>query len=208
MTHNRLHLHGIIGEPDADARTLGTFLAANAGPVDIVLNSPGGIASEGAAMLAELERHGDATVLIEGIAASAASLVAMGAREIVMHRDALMMLHDPSAISIGTAQTHRDTADTLEKMTQTYAGAYARASGNSEELVRAWMAAETWLNAEEAVALNFADRIEGGERTVAMALGGFDVSMFHNAPAQLLEGARHRGAAEPSEAGKMESTNA
>jgi ATP-dependent protease ClpP protease subunit len=84
----------------------------------------------------------------------------MGADEIIMDRASVLMIHDPSGVTIGPAADHRRTAEDLERLAAVYARAYAERSFNRVEDVRAWMLAETWLTAEEAVALGFADRIE------------------------------------------------
>lgn len=200
-------ISGMIGEGEAKATNLAAFLRANPGHAEVVINSVGGHAFEGAAMLAEIGRHGNVTVRIEGVAASAASLAAMGGREIVIDRDATFMLHDPSGFTFGPADDHRKTAKTLDKLSETYAAAYARNSGNSLALVRDWMRAETWLDAEEAVALNFADRIEGGQRMVAVAQ--FDFTRFRNPPAHLVRMAVANGwTAETQLTEHKEQTNA
>ncbi len=177
-------ISGFIGEGNATADALRAYLTANPGRASVIINSPGGIASEGAAIRAELERHGNATVLIEGLAASAASLAAMGGKTIVMHADALLMIHNPSGLTIGTASAHRKTASTLDQFEEVYAAAYARASGNPVEMVRAWMEEEVWLSAEEALALRFIDRIEGNE---PVAVSPFDFTMYRNPPAHLVQ---------------------
>jgi ATP-dependent Clp protease, protease subunit len=179
------YLSGIIGDGEATADSLAAHLRANPGHADVIINSPGGDAFEGAAMLAEMQRHRAVTVHIQGIAASAASLAAMGGRQIVMHSAAVLMIHEPAAISFGPADRHRQTAATLDGLTDVYAQAYAKASGNPVAMVRQWLADETWLNADQALALNFVDRIEGGaDRPVAIA--PFDYTMFRNPPAALV----------------------
>ena len=106
-------------------------------------------------MLAEIERHGGVEIIIQGIAASAASLIAIGGAKIAMHPAAVFMIHEPASISFGSSLAHHKNAETLEKLTEVYAGAYSRASGNPLDLIKQWMAEETWLDADEAVALNF-----------------------------------------------------
>lgn len=167
------------------ARALDTSLTENPGPVVVTINSPGGTASEGAAMLAAMERHGNIAVQIEGVAASAASLAAMGGRTIRMHRDAFLMIHDPAALAWGNAEAHTRTAEVLDAMARVYAASYARASGHPIDRVRAWMRAETWLSAEEALSLNFIDEVTGGEDP-ARAVASFDYRKFRNPPASLL----------------------
>jgi ATP-dependent protease ClpP protease subunit len=176
-------IFGEIGFDMCRAEPLHRFLSDNPGPVHVRINSPGGIATEGAAMLAEIERHGNVTVRVTGIAASAASLLMVGGKRIVVHRDAHLMLHQPSAMSWGTAADLRKAADVLDLIGQTYAQAYARHTGNALKAVTAWMLAETWLDASEALALHFADEIEGdGE---AEPVARFDYTKFRHPPAQL-----------------------
>lgn len=208
MTRPRFRLAGMIGEGEATARALGDFLSDNAGrPVVLTINSPGGDAFEGAAMLAEVERHGNVTSMGEGIVASAATLPLMAAREIVLHREAAIMIHDPSGFSFGPSGVHRATADVLDKLGGVYADFYARASGTPVQVVAAWMRAETWMTAEEAVALHFADRIEGDDRPVSVA--AFDFTRFTNPPAALVKMARANGwAAVPSETSTERKTDA
>ena len=200
-------IDGFIGEGNGTAATLAAFLAENTGPVEVIINSPGGDAFEGAAMAAEIERHGAVTAIGEGVVASAATLPFMAAREIVLHRDCMVMIHDPSGFTFGPSAKHRKAADTLDKLSATYADFYARHSGNKVSMVAAWMRDETWLDAQDAVALNFADRIEGGERVVMVA--AFDFTQFRNAPAELMRMARQNGWATASpDTGKKETTNA
>jgi ATP-dependent protease ClpP protease subunit len=185
-------IEGFIGEDPATAEALASYLATARGRAEVVINSPGGNAFEGSACMAELEAHGRTRVIIRGIAASAASLIAMGGAEIVMHRDAMLMIHDPSGITIGPAAAHRKNADTLDQVADTYAAAYARATGHSLARIRDWMAQETWFTADEALALNFIDRIEGGEGA-PVALSPFDFTMFTNAPPRLIALAQENG---------------
>ena len=161
----QFRVSGFIGDPPATADALAAFLAAaNGQAVEVVINSAGGSAFEGAAMLAELRRHpGFVTVLVEGIAASAASLIAMGGDLVLVDASAFLMIHDPSSLTIGNADDHRASADTLDRLARTYAEAYATRSGNRVEDVAGWMSRETWLDATEATALGFADRVVGGE---------------------------------------------
>lgn len=185
-------IEGIIGEGDATASAVSAFLQANPAEASIKINSPGGNAVEGAAIMSELEAHGNVSALVQGIAASAASLAVMGAKEIVMHDAAMLMIHEPSMLIFGRSAALRNGADTLDKMSGIYAHAYARASGNSPEMVAAWMAAETWMSAEDALALNFIDKIAAAETAPVMA-AAFDYSLFREAPQQLVQLAQKHG---------------
>lgn len=192
-------ISGEIGEGQARAEPLRNFLAENPGAVEVIINSPGGIATEGAAMTAALEQHGNANVRIVGMAASAASLAALGGKRVLMHSAALFMIHDPSGFTFGPADEHRAAADTLDKMSDTYARAYARATGHSVERIKAWMKAETWLNADEALELNFCDEIEG-DPSAEPIFAAFDYARFRNAPSKLIKLAHQNGWATASSA--------
>ena len=154
------------------------------GPVaglTVRINSPGGAVFDGVAIYNALKRH-DArvTVWIDGIAASIASMIAMAGNEVVMPENAMLMLHDPSALVIGTAVDMRSMAEALDKMKAGMVAAYSGKSGRDDAEIEALMAAETWLSAQEAVDLGLADRVE----PVRMA-AHFDLSRFHNTPPQL-----------------------
>lgn len=164
MVDGALMLYGVIGFDDEEGFTAAQVrrALASVGGADITVrvNSPGGVVMEGAAILAALQQHpGKVTAVIEGVAASAASLLVMGADTIQIAPAAMMMIHDPSMITIGTAQDHRQSATALEAMAGTYAAAYAARSGQSVETVRQMMRDETWMTADEAVALGFGDEV-------------------------------------------------
>jgi ATP-dependent Clp protease protease subunit len=155
------------------------------GPVaelTVRINSPGGSVFDGVAIYNALKRHqARVTVWIDGIAASIASMIAMAGDEIVMPENAMLMLHDPSALVLGTAADMRAMADALDKMKAGMVAAYRGKSGAENAEIEALMAAETWLSAEEAVELGLADRLEAPVRMAAH----FDLSRFRNAPPQL-----------------------
>jgi hypothetical protein len=121
------------------------------------------------------------TVLVDGIAASIASMIAMAGDDVVMPANAMLMLHDPSGMVMGTAADMRSTADALDKMKAGMVGAYQDKSGRDDAEIEALMQAETWLTAEEAIDLGLADRIEEPVRMAAH----FDLSRFQNPPSQL-----------------------
>lgn len=199
----RFDIKGDIGVGRACASVLGEFLRENAGPVILHVNSGGGDATEGAALMAEVERHGRVTAIVQGIAASAATLPVIAAQTIVMHPAAMLMIHEPWAMAGGTGDGHREIAATLDKMTMVYARAYARATGHPVTRVAAWMKQETWLTAEEALELNFCDRIEGASDAPKM-VAAFDYTKFRAAPAELVRLTQKHGwaAASPDQQDK------
>jgi ATP-dependent protease ClpP protease subunit len=153
-------------------------------PVDLRLNSPGGSVFDAVAIYNALQRHdGTITVWIDGVAASAASYVAMAGDEIVMPANAFLMIHDPSGLVMGTAADMREMADTMDKIAGGMVRGYAARSGRTEEEIAALMAAETWFDAEAALEAGLATRMIEPVRIAA----SFDVARFRNAPPALAE---------------------
>jgi ATP-dependent Clp endopeptidase proteolytic subunit ClpP len=155
------------------------------GPVaelTVRINSPGGSVFDGVAIYNALKRHDAAiTVWIDGLAASIASMIAMAGDEVVMPENAMLVLHDPSGLVAGTAADMRAMAEALDRMKAGMVAAYRDKSGRGNAEIEALMQAETWLSAQEAVELGFADRVE---QPVSMA-AHFDLSRFRNPPPQL-----------------------
>lgn len=153
-------------------------------PIDLRLNSPGGSVFDAVAIFNALTRHtGTITVWIDGIAASAASYVAMAGDEIVMPENAFLMIHDPSGIVMGTAADMRDMAATMDKIAGGMIRGYAARSGKSEEEIATLMAAETWFDAKDALDAGLATRMAEPVRIAA----SFDIGRFRNAPMALVE---------------------
>lgn len=162
--------------------------------IELHINSPGGDAYEGIAMANALRDH-DAHVVavVDGLAASAASMVIMGADEVVMAPNAELMIHEVWTFTGGSADELRADADRLDKTSTNYARAYAAKAGGSPEDWRALMKAETWYLDDEAVAAGLADRLasdadtaddadqEVPESTQAAAKDRWDLSMFRHA---------------------------
>ena len=158
--------------------------------IDLRLNSPGGSVFDAVAIYNALKRHtGEITVWIDGIAASAASYIAMAGDSIVMPENAFLMIHDPSGLVMGTAEDMRATAEALEKVKGSLIQGYAAKSGKADNEIAALMAAETWLDAKDALDLGFIDRIAEPVKLAA----SFDVARFRNAPPELVEAASEGG---------------
>ncbi|MEI4234946.1 head maturation protease, ClpP-related [Roseovarius sp. D22-M7] len=153
-------------------------------PIDLRLNSPGGSVFDAVAIHNALSRHaGTVTVWIDGIAASAASYIAMAGDEIVMPENAFLMIHDPSGLVMGTASDMRDMAGTLDKIAASMLRGYAARSGKPEAEIAAFLAAETWFDAAEALEAGLATRLAEPVRIAA----AFDIGRFRNAPPELVE---------------------
>jgi ATP-dependent Clp endopeptidase proteolytic subunit ClpP len=154
----------------------------NDAALDLRLNSPGGSVFDAVAIFNALKRHaGEVTVWIDGIAASAASYIAMAGDTVVMPQNAFLMIHDPSGLVMGTAEDMRSTAEALDKVKGSLIQGYAAKSGKPDDEIAALMAAETWLDAQDALALGLIDRIAEPVKLAA----SFDIARFRNAPAEL-----------------------
>jgi len=156
----------------------------DAAPLTLRLNSPGGSVFDAVAIYNALQRHaGTVTVSIDGIAASAASYIAMAGDEIIMPENAFLMIHDPSGMVMGTASDMRSMAKALEKIGASLIKGYAAKSGKSEKDIAKLMAKETWLDAAEAVDMGLADTLAAPVKMAA----SFDVSGFQNTPPEIIK---------------------
>ena len=129
--------------------------------IHLRINSVGGSVIEGAAIYNALRRHkGGLTVHVDGLAASMASVIAMSGDEVLMAGNSMLMIHNPWSMAAGDADDLRKEADVLDKLKATLVNAYVRKTGRERGEIEAMMDEETWLDATEAVAMNFADSIE------------------------------------------------
>ena len=175
-----------IGAFGVSAKGFLAELAAlpEATPLTLRLNSPGGSVFDAFAIHNALKRHpSGVTVWIDGVAASAASYVAMAGATVIMPENAFLMIHDPAGMVMGPASDMRAMAEALDKVKAALVSGYAAKSGQPPEDVARLMAEETWLDAADAVALGFADGIAEPVRMAAR----FDVGRFRNAPPALVE---------------------
>jgi len=153
-------------------------------PLALRINSPGGSVFDAVAIYNAIKRHtGTVTVWIDGIAASAASYIAMAGDEVVMSENAFLMIHDPAGMVMGSAVDMRAMADALDKIKGSLLQGYAAKSGRLREEIAPLMAVETWLDAKDALDLGFADRIVEPARMAAR----FNVGRFRNAPPSLVD---------------------
>lgn len=159
--------------------------------VTVRLNSGGGIATEGVAIFNALKAHrGAVDIVVEAIAASAASLIAMAGETVTMRTGAVMMIHDPSAITIGTSADHEKSVEALEALASGYADIYAEKSGKTAKQTRVDMKAETWLTAAEAVNQGYADEVDSAAAPEPTA---FDFRIYQKPPERLAALAAAKG---------------
>ena len=135
------------------------------------INSVGGDVFEAQAMYSYLKSHpANITVRVDGLAASAASVVAMAGNKIIMPSNALMMIHNPAGGVWGEAEDMRYTAEILDKIRDTIANVYIAKTGLDCEKVISMMNAETWMTATEAYDLKFCDEVTEAVEITAKAV--------------------------------------
>jgi len=207
MAANEIHLYGTVGASwwDEDwfsAKTVREALSQISGDVIVRINSGGGIATEGQAIYTMLVDHpGKVTVIVDGVAASAASLIAMAGDEIVMRLGSWMLIHDPATPwteGRGTEADHRKEAEILGVISNAYADIYAARSGLGREEARAVMTGETVLDGPAAVEMGFATSYDGD--TQAAAAAAFDYRIYAHAPEELRRASTKFGRAPKKEA--------
>ncbi|MEX2642141.1 MAG: head maturation protease, ClpP-related [Acetobacterales bacterium] len=174
---------GYFGVSAADVRSaLDGVTQAN---IRLRLNSPGGDVFDGIAIHNDLVAHpAQVTVEVVGLAASAASVIAMAGDRIEVAEAGFLMIHNAWALAIGDRREMTEMAGVLGQIDEALAGVYARRSGLARDAVAGLMDAETWLAGPAAVEQGFADAvIEAPEAEAKAAL--FDLSTFRNTPAGL-----------------------
>jgi ATP-dependent Clp protease protease subunit len=135
------------------------------GDISLHINSPGGDVFAARAMVAAIAAHpSNITAYVDGLAASAASYVAVACDKVVMQKGSMLMVHRASSIVWGNASDMLETASLLEKIDATIAADYSRKTGKPEAEMMVLMAAETWLSADESLALGFADSVIENEK--------------------------------------------
>lgn len=135
-------------------------LLSGNGPITIWLNSPGGdciAASQIYSML--MDYAGEVTIKIDGIAASAASVIAMAGTKVLMAPTALMMIHNPMTMAWGDKSEMTKAIEMLDEVKESIVNAYEIKTGLSRAKISHLMDAETWMNANKAIELGFADDI-------------------------------------------------
>lgn len=160
-----LYLHGAIAEESwfEDEVTPALFkaeLMSGGGDVTLWINSPGGDCVAAAQIYNMLMDYpGNVTVKIDGIAASAASVIAMAGTKVLMSPTGLMMIHNPLTIAIGDSEEMQKAIQMLDEVKESIINAYEIKTGLSRAKLSHLMDAETWLNANKAMELGFADGI-------------------------------------------------
>ena len=179
-----LTIDGVIAEEswfddDVTPKLFREQLNAGQGDVVIYVNSPGGdcvAASQIYTML--MEYKGRVTVKIDGIAASAASVIAMAGTEVLMAPTSLMFVHNPLTVAIGDTEEMQKAIAMLDEVKESIISSYELKTGMSRLKISNLMDAETWMNAIKAIELGFADGILTRETGVpdGMAINSYQFS--------------------------------
>ena len=160
-----LELNGTIAEEswfddEITPRMFKEELLSGSGPLTVWINSPGGdciAASQIYSML--IDYKDDVTVKVDGIAASAASVIAMAGTKVLLAPTALMMIHNPAMGVFGDHNDMDKAKAVLEEVKESIINAYAIKTGKSRALLSKLMESETWMNANKAIELGFANGI-------------------------------------------------
>lgn len=135
-------------------------LMAGSGDITLWINSPGGDVFAAAQIYNMLmDYSGRVTVKIDGLAASAASVIAMAGSQVEMSPVAMMMIHNPITVAIGDSKEMQKAIDMLSEVKESIVNAYEIKTGLSRNKISRLMDAESWFNAKKAVEMGFADSI-------------------------------------------------
>lgn len=160
-----LFLNGTIAEEswfddDVTPQLFRDELNAGSGDITVWINSPGGDCVAAAQIYNMLMNYkGNVTIKIDGIAASAASVIAMAGTKVVMSPVSMMMIHNPATVAFGDSADMQKAIAMLDEVKESIINAYEIKTGLSRAKLSHLMDAETWMDAHKAVELGFADEI-------------------------------------------------
>lgn len=182
-----VYLKGVIsadwGVSAVDLRE--AFAQAEGRDVALRINSPGGDVFEGREMQALIVGYsGKVTAIIEGVAASAATIVAMAANEAQMVKGSRYMIHNGWTVTFGNRHDHQSAFQLLQGFDAELAAEYAAYTGQKAEQTAAWMDAETWFTAEEAMQHGFVKAVLDNTKAegVSAQLRAWNLAAYNNAP--------------------------
>lgn len=159
--------------------------AGDATVLNVYLNTPGGDVFEGRAIMAAIQRFAGKTVAhIDSLCASAGTSIALACQEVEMSEGAFFMIHNASGGAYGDKKVMRDTADLLEKVEGAIVNDYVKKTGKDEADIVAWMDAETWFTAAEAIDAGFVDRLAVAANK-ASSTNAWNLAAFNKAPQAL-----------------------
>jgi ATP-dependent Clp protease protease subunit len=160
--------------------------ASDAEVLHVYINSPGGDVFEGRAIMAALARFQGKTIAhIDSLCASAATSIALACNEVEMSDGAFFMIHNASCIAWGDKADLREQANVLEKIEGAIVADYVAKTGKAETEIIAWMDAETWFSATEALENGFVDRITQAPADKAKVGNVWNLAAYSKAPANI-----------------------
>jgi ATP-dependent Clp protease, protease subunit len=232
MDERTIGIYDVIGEDwwtgggFTSKRMAAALRSLGKGPVTVAINSPGGDMFEGISMYSMLREHnGDVEIKVMGLAASAASVIAMGGDTVKIARPAFLMIHNCWVLAIGNRHDLRTVAEQLEPFDAAMADVYAARTGDDPKAMAKLMDRETWIGGSAAVDQGFADSLldseevkKGEGKTEAAAVrqvenalraSGMSKSDAMRAISQIKSGGRSVGSGEgdPTERGHWAATD-
>lgn len=171
-TERILTLSGVIAEEswfddEVTPKIFRDELMSGEGDITVWINSPGGDCIAAAQIYNMLlEYKGNVTIKIDGIAASAASVVAMAGNKVIMSPVSMLMIHNPMTMATGDTTEMKKAISMLTEVKESIINAYELKTGMSRDKIAKLMDAETWMDANKAVELGFADEILSRESSV------------------------------------------
>jgi ATP-dependent Clp protease protease subunit len=188
-----IYLYDMIVSSDAEAEFWGgvspeafikTLNSVTAPVIHLRVNSPGGSIFAARSMEQAMREHKSQIIAhVDGWAASAASFLIMGADERVAAPGSFIMIHKGWTIAWGNSDDMLKVADLLEQIDASLVKTYAAHTGQSAEDILAWMAEETWFEADRAAELGFVDRVASTEKKEKLqARAQWDLSAYAHAP--------------------------
>ena len=165
MVERTLFLNGTIAEEswfddDVTPKLFKDELLSGSGDITVWINSPGGDCVAAAQIYNMLmDYKGNVTVKIDGIAASAASVIAMAGTKVMVSPVSMLMIHNPATVAMGDATEMQKAIAMLDEVKESIINAYEIKTGLSRAKLSHLMDAETWMDANKAIELGFADEI-------------------------------------------------
>jgi ATP-dependent Clp protease protease subunit len=176
---NTVYFYDVIGYEEEGTAEIVKQIRGMSGDITLRINSPGGDVFAARAIASALRETGQkVTAYIDGWAASAATTIAMAADEIYIAEGGFFMIHNSMTMAWGNKEELLSAASLLEKIDHAIAADYSRKTKKDTEQIKAWMDAETWFSADEAVEHGFVDGKTEIKNTTKWNLAAYD-----NAPA-------------------------
>jgi ATP-dependent protease ClpP protease subunit len=185
-----VYIYGDIGgwwdgiQPQQIAKEIAEL---DVGTLNVHVNSPGGVVFDGLAIYNAFAAHPAKVVMhIEGIAASIASVIVCAGDEIRIGEAANVMIHKPWSFMIGDAEEMRKEADILDNLEQGIVDIYKARTENSDDDLKAWMKAETWMRGQDAIDKGFADALTPSKAKKEKAARSALLTLYQHTPSDLL----------------------